>query len=333
MLAGCQLMEQRPDEPEPEAPAEVEIEQPEPDPPRLSLAIDQLQDGSVDPARDTLQRYLAENPGHAMAQRLLEQLDHPPESFLGDEFIEVTVQPGDSLSGLAAEHAGDSLLFVALARLNGIQMPRLLQPGASLRVPAPSEIQESEPQFDSAQPAIAKLDAGDTEEGLELLISMARAGGLSTSGKQRLVDAGIDLSSRAIGRGEPDAAAGWLERIEPWVEEIGRVEPFRHQQDRIAARQTYESARLTDKPGERRKLLLRALELDPEYAAAARVLEALEAKMIDDLHDRALKAWRQQEVAHAAQLWEQLLEIDPEFEPAQVYLERAHEILDRLESL
>ena len=326
-------MEQRPDEPEAEAPVEIEPPPPEPDPPRLSLAIDQLQDGRIDQARDTLQRYLVENPGQAIAQRLLDQIDQPPEIFLGDEFTEITVQPGDTLSGLAAIHTGDSLLFVALARINGIQRPRLLQPGASLRVPVPTTTPKPEPEYDSEQTAIAEIDAGEIEQGLELLISLARAGGLSLAGRQALVEAGIVMSSRALDRGDPDRAAEWLERIEPWVEKAGMQESYSHEQNRIAARQTYESARLAGTRSERRELLVRALELDPDYAAAAHVLEALEVELVENYHDQALRAWRQQEVERAAALWEQVLEINPDFEPASVYLERAYEILQRLETL
>ncbi len=332
-LAGCQLLEPRPDEPDPDAPVEAEAEAPEPEPPRLSQAIDELQDGRNDSARDTLERYLAEHPQHPVAQRLLDQLDHPPEHFLGVEFIEMVVQPGDTLSAMAAEHAGDSLLFVALARLNGVQRPRLLQPGTSLRVPAPATSPDPEPEVDSEQTALEKIDAGEPEQGLELLAALARADDLSTSGFDALVETGIKLSSRALAEGEPDVAADWLERIQPWVSAAGAEQAFNRQQARIAARQTYESARLADSATERRALLLRALELDPDYAAAAHVLEGLETDMVEDYHEQALRVWRRQEYEQAAELWKQVLEIDPEFEPARVYLERAREILDRLESL
>ncbi len=330
-IAGCQLLEPRPHEPDIEAPEEPERVIPEPEPPRLSTAIDLLQDGENEAARELLERYLDERPGHAVASRLIEQIDQPPEQFLGEEWVEIMVQPGDTLSGLAAEHAGDSMLFVALAGLNGIKRPRLLQPGTLLRVPAP--IADEEPELDTEQIAIAKIESGNRRQGLELLLSMARAGGLSDYGRYNLAATGLELSKAAMERGQADSAASYLEQIEPWVEGTGLNSSFETQQNRIAARQTYESARLTDDPAERHQLLLHALELDPEYAAAAHILSGLEAELVERYHDQALRAWRRQEVEQAAELWERVLAIDPDFEPAMIYLDRAREILDRLEGL
>jgi tetratricopeptide (TPR) repeat protein len=332
-IAGCQLFEPRPDETDFEEPEQVDLDTPDLDPPRLSSAIDLLQDGEIEAAREELKRLLNEQPANAVTARLLEQIDQPPETILGEEFVEITVQPGDTLSGLAAAYTGDGLLFVALARLNGIQRPRLLQPETSLLVPSPAEAEELGTEPNTKQVAIAKIDAGEVPEGLELLLSMARAGGLSDNGRHKLVETGLALSTEALNQGHPDSAASYLEQIDPWVEGTDLESSFKTQQNRIAARQTYESARLTDDPAERHQLLQHALELDPDYAAAAHVLSGLEADLVERYHDQALRAWRRQEVEQAVELWEHVLAIDPDFEPARIYLDRAREILDRLETL
>jgi len=50
-------------------------------------------------------------------------------------------------------------------------------------------------------------------------------------------------------------------------------------------------------------------------------------------HDRALSAWREQRLEAAIADWKRVLAIDPGFEPASVYLERARRVRQRLETL
>lgn len=54
---------------------------------------------------------------------------------------------------------------------------------------------------------------------------------------------------------------------------------------------------------------------------------------VDQYHDHALRAWRDRRVDEAISLWEELLTVDPDFEPAHVYLARARELQQRLQEM
>lgn len=336
-LAGCQLLEPRPDaEPSEEPVPEKPVAEPEEPAPTLARAIDLLQDGKSSEAEEMLQA-LDDEDGGSVARRLLDQIRQPPESLLGEEFIEITVDAGDSLSGLAAEYVGDSLMFFALARLNDIERPRLLQPGTTLRVPAPVAGKDDEPREQGLEVAAAQMmSEGRSDQAFPLLLSAARAGSLDDAGMQQLVESSAEVAARAISEHQLEDARRVLDAVQIWAGRAPDPGPYQRQRRRLDARLTLEAAREARSRGERemeRELLVAALVSDPELDQAARALDETEAFLVERYHDRALRAWRDQEVREAASLWERVLEIDPEFEPAAVYLERAKTILRRLEEL
>ncbi|QOC21153.1 LysM peptidoglycan-binding domain-containing protein [Wenzhouxiangella sp. AB-CW3] len=240
MLAACQLFEQRRWEPEPE-PEPATAEEPE-QLDQLDQALVLLQDGDPEMAEELLTELLSERGDHGLARLLLRQIREAPESLLGETHREILVEPGDTLSELAARHAGNGMLFYSLARLNSIERPRLLQPGQLLKVPA------------------------DTESAEDVPIEAA------------LIDHESEVTPEIV--------------------------PEAH-----------------DEP-----------EAVPEAAVSESLSEA-RANEVEHYHDRALRAWREQDVEAAVADWERVLELDPGFRPAEVYLERAREVLRRLEAL
>lgn len=77
-------------------------------------------------------------------------------------------------------------------------------------------------------------------------------------------------------------------------------------------------------------------EAEPEAQFARRPVtvqtQSREAP-VNQYHDHALRAWRDRRVDEAISLWEELLTIDPDFEPAHVYLARARELQQRLREM
>ncbi len=136
-LAGCELLPQKP-LPEPEPP----IVQGPPDPgeqrtgpTRLVDAMDHLQYGRFEEAAAMIDTLREASPGSPTLALLARQLDAPPAELLPGPYRTLAVRPGDTLSQIAGRELGNPLLFVALARLNGIEVPRTLAVGAELRVP------------------------------------------------------------------------------------------------------------------------------------------------------------------------------------------------------
>jgi len=126
---------------------------------RVRRAIEALQVGDQETARNQLTWALADKPTLRIAKRLLEQLDADPEEYLGGDFIIYEVQPGDSLSLIAKKFTDDSLKFVILARYNNIENPSLLKAGQKIKVPdggissVPQEVKKQDIAIEKAATA------------------------------------------------------------------------------------------------------------------------------------------------------------------------------------
>ncbi|MEM9398168.1 MAG: hypothetical protein AAF991_11850 [Pseudomonadota bacterium] len=70
--------------------------------------------------------------------------------------------------------------------------------------------------------------------------------------------------------------------------------------------------------------------LPVEEAAAALTMQA---KQVQAMHREAISAYRAQDLDRAIELWDEVLELDPEHEGAQIYREQAMTLKSRLESL
>ncbi|MEJ2402662.1 MAG: LysM peptidoglycan-binding domain-containing protein [Candidatus Thiodiazotropha sp.] len=102
---------------------------------RVRKAMQLLQNGEYEQARDQLNWALQEKPNLQIASQLLEQLDADPIDYLGLKNFFYDVQPGDSLSLIAKKFLDDPMKFVILARYNKLDNPSRLAPGQRIRVP------------------------------------------------------------------------------------------------------------------------------------------------------------------------------------------------------
>jgi hypothetical protein len=340
VLSACQLIEPRegvadPEEPEP-APRVTEVTAAEDDPGRLARAMEYLQDGAVEKAEALLAEHLVEHPGNALATRLMRQIREEPQLLLGEDFDYIVVQPGDTLSQLAARHAGDGMLFFALARLNDIERPRLLRPGMEIQVPAadpgiePADVEDTRVEPD----ATVMLAEGEARQAVEQLLLAAQQRELEADEKSLLGQAAVMSSEENLEAGELDEA----EAVILAVQRHARIDDASMiaQHERILARVDMGRAEAAMMEGDQkvaRDLLQSALDRDPSLIDPIRNQDGMRAALVEGYHDRALKAWRNHEVETAIDYWERVVEIDPEFTPAQVYLERGREVLRRLEAL
>ncbi|MBC7768834.1 MAG: LysM peptidoglycan-binding domain-containing protein, partial [Phycisphaerales bacterium] len=101
----------------------------------VRAAVDYLGDGQEAHARAELSAALELSPNSSSARRLMQQIDSDPRELLGQRARSYTVQPGETMSQLAERFLGDSLMFYALARYNGLDAPNQLSAGQSLSIP------------------------------------------------------------------------------------------------------------------------------------------------------------------------------------------------------
>lgn len=119
----------------------------------LNTALDFLQAGQEEQAQAELKAVLQTDPGNKLALSLMRQINEDPMSMLGRDFFNYKVQPGESLSAIAKKYMGDLHLFYALARYNGIKVPRTLAGGQMIKVPGKAPTPSSLPPPPPPPPA------------------------------------------------------------------------------------------------------------------------------------------------------------------------------------
>lgn len=154
-------------------PEDVAVSEPETDTGEtpLQAAIRLLDAGREDEALGILEAILKERPSSSTAILLRRQITTDPATLLGAEHQVYVVQPGDTLSALAASRLGDPLLFHALAKYNGLGSAQSLAAGASIKIPRAPEGHGS-PSGNDAQPqsreAPATLSVANVEKSRNL---------------------------------------------------------------------------------------------------------------------------------------------------------------------
>ncbi|HEV2620614.1 MAG TPA: LysM domain-containing protein [Frateuria sp.] len=111
-----------------------------------------------------------------------------------------------------------------------------------------------------------------------------------------------------------------------------RAAPASASSEARARRLQDESVALLHK-GQRTQALERmdeALDADPGLPSAGADAQALRQQLVSVYHQRAIVLYRDQQLDQAISLWNRVLAIQPDFEPATVYRARALELKQRL---
>jgi LysM repeat protein len=94
-----------------------------------------LDQGDRGGAKKRIAAALKRDPGNASLMLLRDSIQRDPQELLGPTHFTYTVQPGDTIGGLAQRFLGNRLKSYQLARYNGIEGPTALRAGQVLRIP------------------------------------------------------------------------------------------------------------------------------------------------------------------------------------------------------
>ena len=359
-LAACQVTEEKtPQDPplDSQAIEDVGSEQNQERPlPTLAAVIALLDQGELEQAEADLLQIIDQNPRSRLALRFLDQLQSDPVELMGAEHDVITVEPGDSLSMIALRELGDAMQFFALARYNGIDAPRRMAPGIELKIPhalQPSEATDTEPSESDAlvdePPQDAELppgaglalagqnliDDGRFSQAIALLSAAANAGNLDASGEALLVDATIKQVEQLKAEGQQDQAATLIAQVTELVSPQSKdlLEPARLSLEVTRLENEAIQARRAGELNRALTLFEHALRLDPDNTDIQTEANNLRDVLVAQLHDQALIHYRDQELDQAIELWQRVQSLAPNFESAQIYLERAQALRDRLRVL
>jgi tetratricopeptide (TPR) repeat protein len=158
------------DSKEPVEPAPVAAQAPPPYETKLNLTSQQrfrevlslLENGRPGPARAELLLYLQEKPKSAIGRDMMAQIDLPATEYFPEDYREIQLAPGQSLSTLAEAYLGSVYQFYALAKYNDIDKPRNLRTGQTLRIPLTEvslEVFAARDSGEAPAPAAATGDA------------------------------------------------------------------------------------------------------------------------------------------------------------------------------
>ncbi len=76
-----------------------------------------------------------------------------------------------------------------------------------------------------------------------------------------------------------------------------------------------------------------ALQMDPKLKSSGPQADALRKQLLASYHQQAIVLYRDQKLQQAISLWDRILAIDPDYEPAIIYRTRARELQSRLKQL
>jgi len=340
-LTGCApMMEQQPPPAEPSPPPVVQPEpvpqiQDEPAPlPRpdivVASAIQMLERGEGDAAFQLLNRLQQESGEHKTAAWLVRQIKDDPQAMLGTDHTEYTVQSGDSLAQISRRHLGHELWFYLLARYNNIKVPRNLSVDTVLKLPIqapqlPAFMRTGEEGKAVNISANDLLEQGRHELALESLKLEMQQGALDERGRQLLERAWSLRLDQLMRRGQLDTAEEELAQLLPDTSDTESLALYRQLDNQLKAQRHYQ---LGINALDRNHLeaahfsFSQALRYQQNFPEARLRLRQTGNRLTERDHNEALRLMNDGQVTKAAELWESILERDPENRTAQEYLRR-----------
>lgn len=271
-----------------------------------------IENGEHEQARAALETFLAKDPKNQAARNLQIQLTIDPDKALGPAVSTYTIQPGDTLGGLAAKFLGNPMNFVILGRYNDIKRGRDLQVGQTIKIPSLKKL-KALPDEPLTRPTQKPTTEAPTVQ--------------SDTAKR------AESSTSADGQAAPAAESQTVKTEVAEPKTIIKPESPTEEAKALAAQQAGLAAMQKNQLEEAEKDFSRALAIDPGLELAKTRAAQVRQKLVQQYHEAALVAYRKQHLDEAIAWWDKALALDPNYEPALGYRARAQELKRRLGQL
>ena len=330
---------------------------------RVQNAIALLNEGDVQKAEKELADALVIEPNNRAARKLMQQLHETPADFFEEqEYFEYVLGPNETLFTVAEKFLEDPLEFYMLAKLNNIKYPNSMVPGKMLIVPGANRSATKEDSVSIPQPSPMQVQTRSAEpvnseediqierakvyfaehryrEAIELLKLHANKEPASKyiPVRELLAQCYIDLTDSLIIKGNLLEAQTTLESS---VETLPGNMPLKTKLAMV--RNNREAERLyrlglqeseNGKGDQAIKSFAKALQLNPSHEQAKKQIRDLRLTVVEEYHKRAMVLYRKQELNGAIEIWDDVLQLDPNHELAKQYRNRALELKRKIEQL
>ncbi len=315
----------------------------------LQNAMNALQVGQEATAKAELGSVLRQDPENKIARSLLAQIQtDPAKYFSGPDSFSYTLQPGDTLTGIAQRFLDEPLKFYILARFNGITDLSRLVPGRVIKVPgkkpggnplpvATQDVPRNAPvrtggDESRMQQARRFYDAGKYQQAIEILVdsgagnSEARDLLVLSYGKyaeeltqsENLIDAQSILENALSIQPSNDKLRKQLKQVQK-QREIERL---------------YKAGSESMVAGDNDKALdtfNALLKLEPKHEPTKQHIASINAFAVESMHKEAMVEYGKQNLDQAIALWDRVLAILPSHANAKLYRARAVDLKSRLQ--
>ena len=326
---------------------------------RVRRALDRFQKGEARLAEEDLRAALAEKPDYKLAADLLKQFEVDPQEYLGKDYFEYKVQPGESLSLLAERFLGDNLKFIVLARYNQLAEPGRLVAGQTLRIPERYKPKSAQQALESVaagsgrkqtSPASARQRQAAYEEVSRMLESGDFAGAVARLEPEVEAWGESDARLLRLSLNAYGAYADWLIGQNRWQDarEILRrateLDPSNERaltqlamvEDKIEGQRLFAIGKEQEDQGNLEKALRAyqdAAVYDPQAEKYAEAVTRTTDKLAESYHRKAMDLYRREQLDAAKVYWKKVLEIDPDNRIAPGYLSKVEEIQRKIREI
>ncbi len=319
----------------------------------IKEAIKYLHKGDESKARLELESAVRQEPSNMTAINLLVQVNTPPEKyFTQKESFAYKIKKGESLSTVAKKFLDEPLKFYILAKYNGIDDPRKLKSGHTIRIPGkqklsakPKPKKKPKPSSSASNDEVGlKLalaqrlyDSGKYQETIDLLESIDDKGRYASKRRDLLVLTYAQYANVLTGKAELLEAEAILEKaVSMAPKNLKLKKQLTNIRNRRMAGALYNTGLQAMNNGDHNKAyeaFSKVLELNPKHEMARRKVTEIKSEVIESLHKSAMQSYRKQELNKAIELWNKVLELDPEHELAKLYRARAIGLKKRFDKL